>query len=631
MCGIAGIINHHADPDAGKIIRAMTRSMTHRGPDGGGLLVNEEIAFGHRRLAIIDPAGGAQPISSEDGDVTVILNGEIYNYRKLRGDLEARGHKFKTDTDTEVIVHLYEELGGECVAMLDGMFAFAAYNRRTHRVLLARDRFGKKPLLYFMTGDTLVFASEFEALREHPAMPRELDYNSVSDYLSLLYVPSPNTIYRNVRKLPPAHQLELRFNDGTLSIRGYWHIDYSLKENIPFEEAVRELRRLTERSVEKRLMSDVPIGTFLSGGLDSAIITAVAAKLRGDAPTDAFTIGFDERTYDERQSAARSAARITELCDGRLRHHIQVVDPCDFGLLEKLAARFGEPFADASMLPTYLLSRFAREKITVALSGDGADEVFAGYERYLAVRYANRTDLLPGFLRRPVFGLMAGAFPANGERTLSGRLRRFCRSCAAETDRRYFHLLDRCPHPLKQTLFGERLANAAHRNSAEWFESIEWELTSPHRIERLAELDLNTYLVNDILPKVDIASMASSLEVRTPFLDRELVEFAAKLPIGYKLHGRSRKHILKRAFADLLPSEVLNRPKRGFGVPVGDWLRGEWRYLAEEAIFDGRLLQDGYFREKPLRTLWTSHQEERCDNSYLLWPLLIFSLFLNNN
>ena len=629
MCGISGILNHHDNPDAESIVRAMNGALRHRGPDAEGCFRDADVALGHRRLAVIDVAGGNQPITNENGEVVVVLNGEIYNYRELRAVLEERGHKFKTETDAEVVVHLYEELGSGCVAMLDGMFAFAVYNSRTRRTLLARDRFGKKPLLYFMTGDTLVFASEFSALKQHPAMPRQLDPDAVSDYLSFLCVPGPNTIYRNVRRLAPAHQLELRFNDGTISIRSYWHLDYSLKQDLPFREAAVELRRLLEKAVEKRLMSDVPVGTFLSGGVDSTIITGLAAKL-GGTPIPAFTIGFENPRYDERDAARFATAAIAKFSGKELIHREKVVDPCDFALLEELLRHFGEPFADASMLPTALLSKFAREEITVALSGDGADEVFSGYDRYVAMRCAYRADLLPRILRKPLCRLAAAALPDCGERSFSGRLRRLMLVFSSPTGRRYFNLLDRAGQSFKQKLFGERLAAATKRDSNEVFESVRWELSSSNRVERLSELDLRTYLPNDILPKVDICSMAASLEVRSPFLDRELVEFAAKLPESYKLSGGNRKYILKEACSDLLPQELSHRAKRGFGVPIADWLRGAWKSQAETVLFESPLCRDGYFREEAVRTLWREHQAGWRDRSYLLWGLLIFALFLGN-
>lgn len=632
MCGIAGIINHHADPDAGRIIRAMNQAQEHRGPDDSGIYLDDEVALGHRRLSIIDLTGGRQPIFNEDDTIGVVLNGEIYNYRKLRAELEERGHRFRTATDAEVVVHLYEEYDSECISMLDGMFVFAVYSRKKRRVLLARDRLGKKPLLYFMTGDTLVFASEFSALRCHPAMPRELDCDSISDFLSLQYIPSPNTVYRNVRKLPPAHLLELRCDDGTVSIRSYWHIDYSLKQELSFQDAAHEVRRLVEKAVEKRLMADVPCGVFLSGGLDSTIVAGVMAKLcASSGGTDAFTIGFDDPVYDERQRAAEAAASINSFTGGALRHHEKVVDPGDFALLEKLLVHYGEPYADASMLPTHLLSRFARERVTVALGGDGADEVFSGYERYLAMRYAARIDIFPVAMRRPFFRFLTSLLPDNGERTCVGRLRRMFAALGSSADNRYFNLLNRCPVTVKRNLFGERMRSALNHDSGDTFEAIRWEMTAPDQVERCSEFDLQSYLPGDILTKVDIASMAVGLEVRSPFLDREVVEFAARLPEHYKMPGGSRKHILKAAFADQVPEAIRNRSKKGFGVPLASWLRNAWRESAREALFDGPLISGGFINAKPLTTLWLAHQSGRRDFSYILWNLLILSLFLARN
>ena len=631
MCGIAGIINHHADPEAGRILSAMNQAQAHRGPDDSGTYLDDEVAPGHRRLSIIDLSGGHQPIFNEDNTIGIVLNGEIYNYRRLREELEGRGHRFRTGTDAEVVVHLYEEYDSECVSMLDGMFAFAVYNRKKRRVLLARDRLGKKPLLYFMTGDTLVFASEFSALQCHPAMPRELDCDSISDFLSLQYIPSPNTVYRNVRKLPPAHLLELRCADGTVSIRSYWHLDYSLKQELPFEEAAGEVRRLVEKAVAKRLMADVPCGVFLSGGLDSTIVAGLMAKLRAPAETDAFTIGFEDKRYDERHRAAEAACSINTFTGGALRHFEQVVNPCDFPLLEKLLAHYGEPYADASMLPTYLLSRFARERVTVALGGDGADEVFSGYERYLAMRYAARVDLFPVALRRPFFQFLTTLLPDNGERSRTGRFRRMFAALGSSSENRYFNLLNRCPASVKRTLFGERLRGALAHDSGDTFEAIRWEMTAPDQVERCSEFDLQSYLPGDILSKVDIASMAVGLEVRSPFLDREVVEFAARLPEHYKMPGRSRKHILKAAFAEQVPESIRNHAKRGFGIPLAAWLRGAWREPARETLFDGALISGGYINAKPLTTLWLAHQSGRRDFSYILWNLLVLSLFLARN
>ncbi|MDR0933138.1 MAG: asparagine synthase (glutamine-hydrolyzing) [Victivallales bacterium] len=631
MCGIAGIVNHRGDPTVGDVISAMNAALTHRGPDAAGTYFDAQVAFGHRRLSIIDLQNGTQPATNEDGTVIVVYNGEIYNFQYLREKLLARGHTFRTSSDTEVIVHLYEELGGECTRLLDGMFAFAAYNTKTRRVLLARDRLGQKPLLYFVSNGMLVFASEFSALKCHPAMPTELDVNAVSDYLSFQYVPGTGTIYRGVHKLAPGHQLEFRLDDNTAAIGNYWKLDYSQKTSATFEDSAQKLRVLVTEAVKRRLVADVPVGTFLSGGVDSTIVTAIAAAERHPGITNAYTIGFADAKYDERSFAELAAGAINQTIGGGLHRREKMVNANDFALLEKLAAHCGEPYADASILPTALLAEFAASEVKVALSGDGADEVFCGYERYLALRYASRFSLLPVFLQRPLLQIAGSLIPDSGERTRTGRLRRFLRVMSAPAQRRYFTLLDRCEMPCKRAIFGEKLQVAANRNSAEIFDNLSGELSSPNRVERLAELDLHTYMPGDILTKVDIASMAFSLEVRSPFLDRDVVEFAAQLPLSYKLHGSKRKHILCEAFKDILPGAIANRPKRGFGVPIAAYLRGEWHKLAEQALFDGKLCNDGYFNRDALMKLWQEHACAKRDHSYLLWSLLIFSLFLENN
>jgi asparagine synthase (glutamine-hydrolysing) len=628
MCGIAGIINGYT-ADIKDILHAMSSTMLHRGPDGHGEYVDDHCAFAHRRLAILDPENGIQPFFSEDGSIVAILNGEIYNFQQLRADLESRGHQFKTRSDAEIIPHLYEEYGSGFVSKLDGMFALAVYSKRNNRLLLARDRMGKKPLFYFMSGATLVFASTLNALKQHPLMPRELDNRAVSDFLSLHYVPCPNTIYRDVHQLPPAYLMEYHLQEQTLSIRGYWHLDYSLKCTMPFPEAVQELRRLTENAVKKRLLSDVPLGCFLSGGVDSTIITGLCAKLRPGEPLDCYSIGVSDSAYDETEHARNAAETIRQQSGAEIRFHTRTIEPDDFRLLEKLSNHSGQPFADASILPSALLCQFAKEEITVALSGDGADEIFAGYERYLALGLAAKADVLPFRLRKMLCWSIACLFPERGERTASGRIRRMLSCMAVPPSQRYLNILDRCPPKHRKNLFGDRLKSVSPNGSSEYFDSLHWELSSTDAIEKFAELDVHSYLPNDILPKLDTASMASSLEIRSPFLDRELVEFAASLPLEYKLNGRSRKHILKVAFDDILPQEIAKRPKKGFGIPISKWLRTGWRSAAEEAIFDGKLSGEEFFSREALRNVWNAHQNQQEDAVYLLWGILHLALFLN--
>ena len=630
MCGIVGIINHHGIHEAETIIHAMNDSLRYRGPDDDGFFIDDDVAFGHRRLAVISPETGHQPIFNEGGTVIAILNGEIYNHLELRRELEKKGHRFTTESDTETLVHLYEELGDSMVSRLEGMFAFAIYNRRNHHLLLARDRLGQKPLFYFISHDTLVFASELSGLLVHPAMEKELDMAAVNDYLSLLYIPEPKTIYRHVRRLPPGCTMTFSIDDPQPVIQPYWWLDFSHKNlGINFQDATKEVRRLVENAVRKRMVADVPLGVFLSGGLDSAIIAAVAAKIRAPEACDAYTIGFADASYDERAAARATTAAISRLPGVNLRHHELEVAPADFDLLRKLIRHFGQPFADASMLPTFLLSQFTRTGLTVALSGDGADEIFGGYERYIAMRMFHSAQRLPP-PTQVIYKVFAAILPDSGERTFCGRLRRLCRLLANRQENAYFSLLDHCPIQLRNNLLGPRLCDIANNDCTLPFAEIEKSLTATDFTERCSELDIHTYMPGDVLTKVDIASMACALEVRSPFLDHELAEFAAALPWDFKLHGNDRKHILKAAFADLLPQEILNRRKRGFGVPLAAWLRTTWRKQAEEALFDGPLFSEGFIERVPLLKIWNDHQSARSDNSYLLWTLLMLSLFLEN-
>ncbi|MBQ9448004.1 MAG: hypothetical protein IJU61_15505, partial [Victivallales bacterium] len=401
----------------------------------------------------------------------------------------------------------------------------------------------------------------------------------------------------------------------------------SLKtQQINFQHAAKQLRGLVENAVRKRMLADVPLGVFLSGGLDSAIVTAVAAKIRATEGIDAYTIGFADAAYDERAEARATAAAISRLPGVNLRHHELEVTPDDFDVLQKLIHNFGQPFADASMLPTFLLSQFTRTGLTVALSGDGADEIFGGYERYIAMRMFHSLRRLPSPTQY-IYKALAVILPDSGERTFCGRLRRFSRLLSQPKENAYFSLLDRCSTPIQQKIFGPRLHEFSNNNALP-FTEFEKTLTATDFTERCSELDIHTYLPGDVLTKVDIASMACSLEVRSPFLDHELVEFAAVLPWDFKLHGNDRKHILKAAFANLLPSEVLNRRKRGFGVPIAAWLRTTWRKQAEETLFDGQLISEGFIERAPLHDIWNAHQSARFDYSYQLWTLLMLSLFL---
>lgn len=628
MCGIAGIINCKENASAGEALNAMCGAMRHRGPDGSGRYDAPGVLLGHRRLAVIDLETGDQPLYSEDKTVVLVINGEIYNYRELRRELEEKGHRFATASDSEVLIHLYEESGASFVSRLDGMFAFALYDSRKKRLFLGRDPMGKKPLYYFMRGGELVFASELGALRYHPDFPSEMDRDALADYFSLLYVPQPGTVYKDVFHLPPAHLMEFDCLAGSGRFFPYWRADFSKKLSGSREELGAELRRLVFKAVEKRLIADVPTGVFLSGGIDSNITAAVAAELLGEKGCTACTVGFSEHLYDERALARSGAAFISKRSGGGLRHRVKEVTPGDFSLVEELTAHCGQPYADSSILPTALLSAFAREEITVALSGDGADELFGGYERYLAMAMAEKFSSVPALLRRTALTCLS-LLPEGGERSFSGRLRRFLRISCVPEEERYFAILDRCTEKMRAKLFTPEFYRSLSATGAERFCRHRGVLTTCCRKESYSETDIRTYLPGDILPKADISSMASALEVRSPFLDRDVVNFAAALPWEMKLRNKERKSLLKYAFRDMLAPEILNAPKKGFGVPVASLLRSVWRSQAEELLFEGALRKNDILRRDSLEELWGQHCSGRRDHSYTLWSIIIFALFLN--
>ena len=632
MCSIFGIINSENSEKRGDIIRRMALDQRHRGPDDGNFFENEIVALGHRRLSIIDLSGAArQPMSSSDGKIILVFNGEIYNYQTLRQNLIKLGHTFRTSSDTECIIHLYEEYGKNGFSQLDGMFAIALYDKEKNEVCLLRDRVGKKPLFYFQNDGTLVFASELSALKQHDKMLHELDMQSVSDYLSLLYVPCPKTIYQNVFKVNPSEMLTFDIDSGTLSSEKYFTPDFRINYSADFEKSSAQLRELVFEAVRKRLMSDVPVGVFLSGGVDSSIIANIMTQLRMPLKTDAFTIGFDDPVYDERDRANNTAALINQNTDNSLLHHEKIVSPSDFSLIRDLVRHYGEPYADASMIPTALLSKFTREKVTVALSGDGADELFAGYDRYYLMSKIRCFNILPYAVRKIIFSTMANIIPNGNERSSHARIKRAFDVISSKENQQYYRLLDRCKSDFKNQLadgiFKEELKSLKQNSIVELLDN----LNTADAVGKYLEFDRKTYLVGDILTKTDIASMAYSLELRIPFLDREVIAFADTLPFEYKLAGNDKKHILKHAFKDMLPDSIINGAKKGFGVPVANYLRTAWKNDAENILFNSSTLTNcGLFNQNFLREIWQKHQNSQCDYSYQLWTVILFSLFLEN-
>jgi asparagine synthase (glutamine-hydrolysing) len=616
MCGIAGIVLRDRDrsPDEATVV-AMRETLAHRGPDGAGLWRRGPAALAHRRLSIIDVAGGAQPIENEDGQVAITFNGQIYNYRELREGLVARGHRFRTQCDTEVIVHLYEEEGERCVEKLRGMFAFAIWDARRQRLLLARDRLGIKPLYWRLDDESLLFGSELKAiLAALPASPA-VDPSALLDFLVLLYVPAPKTIFRDVNKLPPGHTLVLDSRGATL--RRYWDVRFEEDASISFDDAAGRLRELIDESVRIRLMSEVPLGAFLSGGLDSSAVVAAMARTSGGRVRTT-SVGFRESGFDELPWARRVARHLGT------DHHETVVSAEAARAIDLLAPHYDEPFADSSAVPTYHLSRVTRESVTVALSGDGGDENFAGYRRHRFDLLEGRLrSLVPRALRRPILGSLAAVYPKADWLPRPLRAKTFLAHAADSPEHAYYDSVAGVSEGLARSFLSADVRRRLEGYTP--FHHLEAHFraaSASDPLSRIQYVDLKTYLPDDILVKVDRASMAHGLEVRVPLLDHRVVEFAASLPSRFKLDGSNAKAILKRAVAADLPPDVVNRRKQGFSIPLAAWLRGELRDRAEASLES--LEASGWFDGPAIRACFDRHRRGTRDHATPLWALVAF-------
>jgi asparagine synthase (glutamine-hydrolysing) len=626
MCGIAGLL-HHAKTgpvDRGLLAR-MNGALEHRGPDDGGLWTSADGRAGlaMRRLSIIDLAWGRQPMANGDGSLQIVFNGEIYNFQALRAELEAKGRVFRTRSDTEVILHLYEEEGVECVRRLRGMFAFALWDAPRGRLFLGRDRFGKKPLFYTDAGGRLAWASELQALKALPDFPREMDPAALDLYLSLQYIPSPRTIYKGVFKLPPAHRLV--WEKGAMRVERWWDLPVEAPPlRIGLEEAREEIRRRLTEAVRLRMVADVPLGAFLSGGVDSSVVVGLMSRL-SSRPVKTFSIGFEEDAFSEVAYARAAAERFGT------DHAEFIVKPDAAEVLPLLARHYGEPFADPSALPTYLVSRETRRHVTVALNGDGGDENFAGYLRYQAARLAALLDRAPaGALRALRAG--AGVLPDGlGSKGLAWRLKRFLDG-ALERDPAARHLAFSrfFTQGEKDALYAPAFAASVPPDGAlKYFRPVFARAAGLDPVNRSLYADFSTYLPEGLMTKVDVATMAASLEGRSPLLDHELAEFVFRLPGDWKLKGfTGLKWIFKETFRDLLPPPVSARGKMGFGIPLGPWFRqGPLRALFEETALSPQALSRGLFREDAVRALFQEHLSTRRDHGYKLWSLLMLELW----
>lgn len=627
MCGIVGIVDVKGRrPIDESLLERMNQAQFHRGPDEGGIHVEPGIGLGHRRLSIIDLSGGHQPLYNEDNTVVVVYNGEIYNFAELARELENRGHRFRTHCDTEVIVHAWEEWGEECVQQFRGMFAFAIWDSRQKVLFLARDRLGIKPLYYALLPDGhLIFSSELKALLVHPGLVREIEPQAVEDYFAYGYVPEPKTILKGASKLLPGHTLVAIQGTGLREPREYWDVPFTPELNISEEEAGEELVSRLREAVRIRLVSEVPLGAFLSGGVDSSAVVAMMAGLSDD-PVNTCSISFGDPDFNESQHAARVADHF------RTNHHVEQVDANDFGLIDKLAGLYDEPYADSSAIPTYRVCQLARKNVTVALSGDGGDENLAGYRRYRWHAYEERIrSLLPQAIRGPLFGALGKYYPKADWAPKIFRAKSTFEALSWDTIEGYFHSVSIMGDPLRRQLFNSAFRQDLQEYSAmEVFRTYAQKAPVEDALSRIQYIDMKTYLVGDILTKVDRASMAHSLEVRVPILDHQLVEWISGLPPGMKLRGQEGKYIFKKALRPHLSDDILYRPKMGFAVPLGGWFRGPLRQKVRDTVLGPIMSELDIFDMEFLTRLVDQHQSGARDHSAVLWSLLMFESFYRN-
>ncbi len=616
MCGIAGTVSTDR-PDL-RLVRGMCETIVHRGPDGAGFHEDANAALGMRRLAIIDVLGGQQPVYGCDRAVVAVFNGELYNFAELRAHLRTRGHRLAGDGDTECLVHLYEEYGDDLVHHLRGMFAFAIWDAGKRRLLLARDRVGKKPLYWRADAGSIRFASELKALVRDPAVPRELDLTALDRYLTYKYVPAPLSIYTGLSKLPPAHVLT--WQDGTATVRRYWRLDAAPRTVAgSLDDAAARLRELLLEATRIRMVSERPLGAFLSGGIDSSAVVAAMAR-HSREPVKTFCIGFDDDRYDERVHARA----VAEHCG--TEHHELVVTPSALDVLPSLAWHFDEPFADASAIPSFYVARLSRQRVTVVLTGDGGDESFGGYPRYALM--AGRAGLPVPAPARPVLrgvgSALAGLLPA---RSAARRAARGVELLGAPMARRYARFMSPFTIAQKHSLYTDGLR--AHLAGSDPLDLIDEAYAASHAdtvTGRVIDVDVNTYLPGDLLVKADITTMANSLEARSPLLDHVLMEWAAGLPLSYKVRGGRTKYLLRHAVAPWLPAELAGRPKKGFSVPLARWLRTDLRDLAHDLLTDRTARSRGLFRPPAVAELLRQHAAG-IDHASRLWALMQFELW----
>ncbi len=627
MCGITGIFDTRGmRPVDAAVLQRMNDSQLHRGPDEGSLHIEPGLGFGHRRLSIIDIATGQQPLFNEDGSVVVVFNCEIYNYQELIPELQAAGHRFHTKSDTEVIVHAWEQWGEACVKRFRGMFAFVLWDRNRQTLFMARDRLGVKPLYYALLDDgTMLFGSELKSLLAHGGLRRDIDPLAIEEYFALGYVAEPRCIFRQARKLPPAHMLSIRRGQPVGEPKEYWDVHFTLGNPSSVEDACAELVERLRESVKLRLISEVPLGAFLSGGVDSSAVVAAMAGL-SDGPVNTCSIAFDDPQFNESEFAQTVATRYGT------NHRVETVRSDDFDLIDTLARLYDEPYADSSAIPTYRVCQLARKHVTVALSGDGGDETFGGYRRYrLHLMEERMRAALPAAIRQPLFGLLGRVYPKADWAPRVLRAKTTFEGMGRTSVEAYFHSVSILRGPMREQLFSAALKrDLAGYSAQEVFDFHAGRAGTDDPLALIQYLDLKTYLVGDINTKVDRASMAHSLEVREPLMDHKLVEWLATLPSSLKVRGQEGKFLLKKAMEPQLPGDVLYRPKMGFAVPLARWFRGPLKQRVRDAVLSERLHGTGWFDYAYLQHLVDAHQSGVRDYSAPLWTLLMFEAFLRN-
>jgi len=624
MCGITGIYNFGKDIQVEKpVLQRMCNVIKHRGPDSEGIFLNNNIGLGIRRLAIIDLQTGNQPIHNEDKTLWLVLNGEIYNFLELRQQLKKK-HNFYTKTDTEVILHLYEDYGENCVQYLRGMFAFAIWDEKNKKLFIAKDRIGKKPFYYYCQNGTFVFASEIKSILEYLQRTPEIDLEAIDLFLTYQYIPSPKTIFSSIKSLLPAHILICDKN-GNVITEKYWDLDFTKKTDLSFDDACNKTRNLLIEATKLRMISDVPLGAFLSGGIDSSIVVGLMSQL-SSKPAKTFSIGFEEEDFSELNYAELVAKHFNT------EHHEFIVKANFIDILLKIVWHYGQPYADASALPSYIVANETKKHVTVALNGDGGDETFGGYLRYKAMKgslyFSWLFQILGKKLTEKILNLIPLTETAEGK-NIFRHIFRFIHELPNSAEIRNIQWHCFFSNEAKEYLYTDNMKKKLYNDCYEYLAGIFENAPAKNIMDRTFYTDINAYLPECLLVKMDIASMSNSLEARSPFLDHKVLEFSASLPSAWKLHGLKTKNILKKTFKNFLPKEILRRGKMGFGIPLGQWFRGNWKDYFKEIVLSDKAINRGYFKRETIEQMFYEHIYSKRDHGYRMWALLMLELWHN--